>query len=212
MKLLIEEYQYQFDLVKELFPYIDELDPIDNKASVNFVGYFYHAAKQECVFVLPKVVLDQHNKVFGQYLPEQIIDLTAKNPLSQGESKFIYELSVWIYRAIAVYYAHHRDSTIVRHQKLIKVGRGRTRLSNTLLDILLALIDFNRQNKDWFMFILKNVHSGYNNKFQSIFLVDISRHSREKAHRISANNNQSECEKHRSYILVSANQITVGYD
>lgn len=162
MKLLIEEYQYQFDLVKELFPYIDELDPIDNMASVNFVGYFYHAAKQECVFVLPKVVLDKHNKVFGKYSPEQIIDLNADNPLSQDESKFIYELSVWIYRAIAVYYANHRDSTIVRHQKIIKVSRGRMRISNTLLDILLALIDFNRQNKDWFMFILKNVHSGYN--------------------------------------------------
>ncbi|MDO4497804.1 MAG: LlaJI family restriction endonuclease [Bacteroidales bacterium] len=166
MKLLIEEHRYPFDLVKELFPNIDELDVVDGVASINYVGYFYHAERQECVFVLPKVILDQNNKVFGKYEPEKIVDLTKSNPLSANESKFIYGLSVWIYRAISVYLsnciAQGKDHTIVRHQKLIKVGRGRRRLSNTFLDILLALLDFNRQNQDWFMFILKNAHSGFN--------------------------------------------------
>ena len=166
MKLLIEEYRYPFDLVKELFPNIDELDVVDGVASINFVGYFYHAARQECVFVLPKVVLAQNDKVFGKYAPEDIVDLTSKSPLTAGESKFVYGLSVWIYRAISVYLADciakGKDHSVVRHQKLIKVGRGRHRLSNTFLDILLALIDFNRQNQDWFMFILKNTHSGFN--------------------------------------------------
>lgn len=166
MKLLIEEYRYPFDLVKELFPNIDELDVVDGVASINFVGYFYHAARQECVFVLPKVVLAQNDKVFGKYAPEDIVDLTSKSPLTAGESKFVYGLSVWIYRAISVYLADciakGKDHSVVRHQKLIKVGRGRRRLSNTFLDILLALIDFNRQNQDWFMFILKNTHSGFN--------------------------------------------------
>lgn len=166
MKLLIEEYRYPFDLVKELFPNIDELDVVDGVASINYVGYFYHAARQECVFILPKVVLDQNDKVFGKYDPKDIIDINGNNPLTTNENKFIYGLSVWIYRAISVYLsdciARCKDHTIVKHQKLIKVGKGKKRLSNTYLDILLALIDFNRQNRDWFMFILKNIHSGYN--------------------------------------------------
>lgn len=166
MKLLIEEYRYPFDLVKELFPNIDELDVVDGVASINYVGYFYHSAQQECVFILPKVVLDQNDKVFGKYDPKDIIDINGDNPLTTNENKFIYGLSVWIYRAISVYLsdciARGKDHTIVKHQKLIKVGKGKKRLSNTCLDILLALIDFNRQNQDWFMFILKNIHSGYN--------------------------------------------------
>lgn len=166
MKLLIEEYRYPFDLVKELFPNIDELDVVDGVASINYVGYFYHAARQECVFILPKVVLDQNDKVFGKCDPKDIIDINGNNPLTTNENKFIYGLSVWIYRAISVYLsdciARCKDHTIVKHQKLIKVGKGKKRLSNTYLDILLALIDFNRQNRDWFMFILKNIHSGYN--------------------------------------------------
>lgn len=166
MKLLIEEYRYPFGLVKELFPNIDELDVADGVASINYVGYFYHSARQECVFILPKVVLDQSDKVFGKYDPKDIIDLNAQNPLTASENKFIYGLSVWIYRAISVYLAdciaRGKDHTIVKHQKLIKIGKGKKRLSNTFLDILLALIEFNRQNQDWFMFILKNIHSGYN--------------------------------------------------
>ena len=87
MKLLIEEYKYPFDLVKELFPNIDELDVVDGVASINFVGYFYHAARQECVFVLPKVVLAQNDKVFGKYAPEDIVDLTSKRPLRRASSE-----------------------------------------------------------------------------------------------------------------------------
>lgn len=169
MKLLIEEHQYPFEIVKGLFPNIDELDVVEGKASVNYVGYYYYAAKNEAVFILPKVVLGKGDKVFGHddITPEDIVDFdSSNNPLSEREREFIYGLSVWIYRAISVYLgdcvAKKKDHSIVRTQKVIKLGKGKRRLSNTFLDIILSLIDFNKQNKEWFMFILKNIHSGFN--------------------------------------------------
>ena len=172
MKLLIEEYDYPVDAVTKLFPNIDELDPIDGKVRVNYVGYYYHAAEQESVFILPKVVLEvsqngEPEKVFGRHRPEDIIDLDADgSPLTKTEREFIYGLAVWIYRAIAVYRedckTSNRDHTIIRHQNIVRQGRGKKRTANTYLDILLSLIDFAKRNKDWFMFILKNIHSGYN--------------------------------------------------
>lgn len=167
MKLLIEGYPYPIGLLQELFPNVDELDVVDGVASVNYVGYYYFASKGTAVFILPKVVLNQQDKVFNHYKPEDIIDLTEKdNPLSQGERQFIYGLSVWIYRAIAVYYdycrSHNIDHTIVRRQSAIKIGKSKRRTSNTFLDIILSLIEFNKENRDWFLFILKNVHRGFN--------------------------------------------------
>lgn len=172
MKLLIEEYSYPVEIIKKLFPYIDELDPVDGKARVNYVGYYFHAAEQESVFVLPKVVLQanengESEKIFGKYRPEDIIDLEADgSPLTKTEREFICGLSVWIYRAIAVYRedckTSNRDASIIRHQNIVRQGRGKKRTSNTYLDIILSLIDFNKQNKEWFMFILKNIHSGFN--------------------------------------------------
>lgn len=168
MKLLIEEHDYPVESVKKLFPNIDELDLVDGMVRVNYVGYYYHAAEGESVFILPKVVLDKENgKVFGKHRPEEIIDLEANgSPLSKAEREFIYGLAVWVYRAIAVYRqdckTSGRDHTIIRHQNIVRQGHGRKRTANTYLDILLSLIDFAKQNRDWFTFILKNIYSGFN--------------------------------------------------
>lgn len=168
MKLLIEEHDYPVESVKKLFPNIDELDPVDGMVRVNYVGYYYHAAEGESVFILPKVVLDATDgRVFGRHFPEDIIDLEADgSPLSKKEREFIYGLAVWVYRAIAVYRedckTSGRDHTIIRHQNIVRQGKGRKRTANTYLDILLSLIDFAKHNRDWFMFVMKNNHSGFN--------------------------------------------------
>ena len=142
---------------------------MDGVASVNYVGYYYYAEKSQAVFILPKVVIDHRDNLFGVegLRPEHVINLNEPgNPLSQGQRQFIYGLSVWIYRAIAVYrdncVRQDKDHTIIRQQSAIKVGRGKHRTGNTFLDIILSLIEFARQNKDWFMFILKNNRSGFN--------------------------------------------------
>ena len=54
------------------------------------------------------------------------------------------------------------DSTIVYQKKIAQAGRGSRRQSNTFLDILLALIQFNKDNRSFFFFVLKNLHAGYN--------------------------------------------------
>lgn len=169
MKLLVEGHPYPFESIRELFPNIDELDVVDGVASVNYVGYYYYAEKSQAVFILPKVVIDHRDNLFGVegLRPEHVINLDEPgNPLSQGQRQFIYGLSVWIYRAIAVYrdncVRQNKDHTIIRQQSAIKVGRGKHRTGNTFLDIILSLIEFARQNKDWFLFILKNNRSGFN--------------------------------------------------
>ena len=169
MKLLVEGHPYPFESIRELFPNIDELDVVDGVASVNYVGYYYYAEKSQAVFILPKVLIDHRDNLFGVegLRPEHVINLDEPgNPLSQGQRQFIYGLSVWIYRAIAVYrdncVRQNKDHTIIRQQSAIKVGRGKHRTGNTFLDIILSLIEFARQNKDWFLFILKNNRSGFN--------------------------------------------------
>lgn len=169
MKLLVEGHPYPFESIRELFPNIDELDVVDGVASVNYVGYYYYAEKSQAVFILPKVVIDHRDNLFGVegLRPEHVINLDEPgNPLSQGQRQFIYGLSVWIYRAIAVYrdncVRQNKDHTIIRQQSAIRVGRGKHRTGNTFLDIILSLIEFARQNKDWFLFILKNNRSGFN--------------------------------------------------
>lgn len=166
MRILIEEYQYNVADVKNILQGIDALENVEGRVSIHYVGYYYNTLLKDCVFILPKVLLkdvDGKERVFGKYRPEDIANLDVKNPLEPEERKFIYKFAVWIYRAIVVFKNDKRNDTdIVYHQKIAQVGTGSRRLSNTFLDILLSLIQFNRDNQSFFFFIVKNQHSGLN--------------------------------------------------
>lgn len=165
MRVLIENYKYQATDVKDILHGINALEDIEGYVSLNYVGYFYNTELRDCVFILPKVLLetiDNEDKVFGKYLPKDILDIDTNKEITKTEKDFIYEFAVWIYRAIIVFNNSHKDSNIVYHKKIIKVGNGSRKLSNTFLDILLALIDFNKNNQSFFFFVLRNLHSGYN--------------------------------------------------
>ena len=168
MRIIIEEHKYAAADVKDVLKGIDALENVEGYVSVNYVGYFYNTDKgvRDCVFILPKVLLedvDGKELVFGKYAPEEIINLDAHNPLTQPEKDFIYEFAVWIYRTIVVFHNDKRNKTsIVYHRKIAEVGNGGKRLSNTFLDILLSLVQFNKNNQDFFFYILRNIHAGFN--------------------------------------------------
>ena len=161
MRILVEEYQYDAALVSEALQGIDALQNVEGLVSLSYVGYFYNTRLKDCVFILPKVLMDEQGRVFSKYSPEEIIHLD-KSRLSAEERAFLYEFAVWIYRAVDVYHRSHKDSDIVYHRRISQVGRGMRRRTNPLLDILLSLIQFSRDNRSYITFVLKNIHSGFN--------------------------------------------------
>lgn len=163
MKLLIEEYQYNAKDVVDVLEGLFTLQDVDNKVSVSYVGYYYNPKIKDCVFVLPKVLIDEHGLVFGKYDPAKLIHLDRDEvKLEPHEKKFLYEFAVWIHRAIVVYEDANKNNGIVLKRQIESDGNGAKKKSNTLLDVILALIRFNRENRSFFTFILKNIHSGFN--------------------------------------------------
>ena len=166
MRILIEDYQYNVTEIKNILQGIDALENVEGRVSIHYVGYYYKTLLKDCVFILPKVLLkdvDGQELVFGKYKPEDIVCPDKDGEMEAQEKDFLYKFAVWIYRAIVVFKNDKRNDTgIVYHQKIAQVGTGSRRLSNTYLDILLSLIQFNRDNQSFFFFIVKNQHSGLN--------------------------------------------------
>ena len=166
MRILIEDYQYNVTEIKNILHGIDALENVEGRVSIHYVGYYYNTLLKDCVFILPKVLLKDVNGqelVFGKYKPEDIVCPDKDGEMEAQEKDFLYKFAVWIYRAIVVFKNDKRNDTgIVYHQKIAQVGTGTRRLSNTYLDILLSLIQFNRDNQSFFFFIVKNQHSGLN--------------------------------------------------
>lgn len=188
MRILFEQHQYDLPLVESIFRDVhglEDRDLITQRVSLDWVGYFYCPALKDCVFILPKVLLkDEKDVVDGKAVtreviagikhdgedsqkhyvtPEDIIHPEGQNRwLSQEYRKFIYEFSVWVYRAINMYRIQVPEQTSVYSRHLPNEGRGKRHEAETLLDIILSLIRFNRENENFVMFHVKNMHSGMN--------------------------------------------------
>lgn len=164
MKLLIEEYQYDVADVADVLDGLFTLQDVEQRVSVSYVGYYYnpHERVKDVVFILPKVLIDEQGKVFGEYEPQNLIHLDEAK-IDERHRKFLYEFAVWIHRAIVVYNESHKKNEIVLHRQIEDEGKGsHKKKSNTLLDVILSLIRFNKENQQFFTFILKNLHSGFN--------------------------------------------------
>ena len=117
MYIIFEEHQYNADSVKDVLRGISELQDVDKMVSVSYVGYYYEPHIHDCVFILPKVLLNEQDQ------------------LVIGEGNY---------------------------RRLPQSGAGSRHKANTYLDIILSLIQFNNENQDFFLYTVKNIHSGFN--------------------------------------------------
>jgi hypothetical protein len=183
MYILFEEHPYESCLVEKVLKDIYILQDVDRKVSVPFVGYFYNPQLQDCVFILPKVLLKEE-EVQNKEEKKEKIDIIAniqkkddkkivtpedvitregqEKNLDEPYRKFIYEFSVWIYRALSVFYKTNPKSQAIFYKQLPQAGKGRRHQVETFLDIVLSLIRFNQENRDFVLFTIKNLHRGNN--------------------------------------------------
>lgn len=145
--------------------------------------------KGDLVFILPKVLLDDNAKTaFGieveKYLNFSWKEWKGKEEKTQtGLSKdeiyrFVYGFSTWIYRAVDVYrhnlslkqkngneWSETDDEPEKAETEVLtslKVKSRGSRSEGTFMDVMLALLDFHRKNKNFILFVMKMAHSGFN--------------------------------------------------
>lgn len=181
MLLFIEGYPYNLDAIvkdglsiREILKDVVSIPVKEDNYAFGYVGYCYSKTANDVIFFLPKVVLTgEHNDenvadtIFGA-TPQDIIDFNSdsiKLKFTEEGCKeykeFLSTLSIWIYRTISVYKETHNDN-ILEPKEYQGESRGKKIKHNTLLDVIIALRDFNKNNQDYFTFIAKNIHSGFN--------------------------------------------------
>lgn len=181
MLLFIEGYPYNLNaIVKDGLSVRDILKDVvsvpvkEEYYAFGYVGYCYSKAAKDVIFFLPKVVLtgerneeNGDDTIFGA-APHAIIDFSSDSIIekfteegSKEYKEFLSTLSIWIYRTISVYKETHNDN-ILESKEYQGESRGKKIKHNTLLDVIIALRDFNKDNQDYFTFIAKNVHTGVN--------------------------------------------------
>ena len=182
MLLFIEGYPYKLNsivrdglTIRDILKDVESIPMKEDTHAFEYVGYCYSKTAKDVIFFLPKVVLtgeineeSEKDTIFGAS-PQEIIDFESEEIKSKFKEEegckeykeFLSTLSIWIYRTISVYKQKYNDN-ILESREYQTESRGRKQKYNTLLDVIIALRDFNRNNQDYFTFIVKNVHSGHN--------------------------------------------------
>lgn len=174
MVLLFEEYHYPKQLLEEVLSgYYHMYTELKNgKAKVQYVGYFFSKERNDSVFILPKVFIEEQDSqklAFGKYIPENIIIVNADDNsnamkiIDNGDNNVIFELSVWIYRAITQFVSRNMDTEIVEDAVIQNPTDANGNKSQTMLDIILQLLDFHKKHRHLFTYV-SIINSSGNNK------------------------------------------------
>ena len=159
MKVLIEDYHYDPTDLPELKG-IDPTELSGGQIKLPYVGYYHDGRADETIFILPKVFIIG-GKAFGRYEPEHLLHINRENKqLTDTDRTFIFELSAWIYQAIALFCERHPENGITSHRELAGVIGQRRDGETTLLDLILALIRFGKEHQSLFTYIATIAHSG----------------------------------------------------
>lgn len=182
MLLFIECHEYDLShivrenlTVRDILKGIVSFPKTEKNYTPKYVGYCYNKEMDDVVFFLPKVVLtveendEKHNITIFGVSPQDIIDINSDAIKSKSKEETVYNkykeflstLSIWVYRAINEYKNRHSDNILIckEHQS---ISNGQKKKFNTLFDVIIALRDFNKNNQDYFTFIAKTIHSGFN--------------------------------------------------
>lgn len=165
MKIFFEEYHYPKDVVKGNIEnhFISPLKNND-KVKIPYVGYLYSKDVGDTVFVLPKVFINKEGKAFGEFLPEDIIDTNdEKNELLKSKYfEEVFNLSTWIYRAIARYKEECPEENISEIVDILDVESNKGSKSITWIEIILRLVRFAKEHQNLFTFIARMNSQGQN--------------------------------------------------
>ena len=166
MKILIEDYKYIYDPqsqditvedAREIQEFLKSIGSRSKEGTVPYVGYIYSKAKEDCVFFLPKVIVDEQGKVLGKY---KTIDLWKNNvdAFTKEERDFLFSFPIWTYLAVNTYNRRNPENIIVRKQTISKMDSSKKDVNTTFLDCILDIIRFVQEHKNVLLFKMQNLH------------------------------------------------------
>ena len=162
MRILFEDQTYSPNLLEAwgLKPFMfTGRDGSD--AMLPYVGYVYSSKINDSIFILLQGTgeIDQKNSrleiAFGKYGIEDVMEISPERNIlkKDGLDRVLFGLSTWIYRAIDKYSTRHPHSEIILRSAIQGVTSHSGDSDATLLDTILALLDFSKEHSNLFTYI-----------------------------------------------------------
>jgi len=163
MRILIEGEQYSLDLLESILSeklFIKDKDK--NIGIVTYVGYYYYQtpSKNELIYILPKVFIDESGMVLSKFSKEQLLDQNFK-PTKEDEIDFFDKLhkSILFFYKSLLEYKKRIQTNIINKSETSTIEKNIGDDEYTYLDIVLNIVNFHKKNQRTILFIEKKQKS-----------------------------------------------------
>lgn len=159
MIILFESYKYEIKFLQDVFgKQLLEEDKLvkemlvkeqNSECKILHVGYFY--INNQHIFILPKIFVQNNEKVCFSELNYEYISLKY-NDLDKELKNTIHKLTLTFYRSLSKFKEENINSNILQEVSipcLKNLFKGRSAFN--LLDVFIAIKDFNKKYKNLFL-------------------------------------------------------------
>lgn len=152
MKILIEGEKYEIiDLVK-IFDDPKFYSQNGSQGIIKYVGYYHSFSKNELVYLLPKVFI-QEGKVFGKYSAQELFDKSIIDSFKHNEEyNWIRQILIYFYNSLTEYKKRYSDNLITELSQTFELNSNLGKNEYTYLDLVLSFVNYYKKNKTTILF------------------------------------------------------------
>ncbi len=153
MKILIEGEKYPISSLESV---LDDPKFYTQKGFdgiVNSVGYYHSFAKNELVYLLPKVFMKENEMTIFDINVNDLFDFQSNKSFKHKEQfKWIRQLLIYFYNSLKEYKRRYSDNIIIETSQSLELNTNVGNAEYTYLDLLLSFVNFYKKNKTTILF------------------------------------------------------------
>lgn len=152
MKILVEGEKYNIEDLNNVFDIPRFYFQNGNEGIINHVGYYHSFDKNELVYLLPKVFM-QDGKVFGEFSPKELFqEQISESFKHDAKYNWVRALLVYFYNSLAEFRRRFPFNSITDPSQTFELNSNLGNKEYTYLDLVLSFVNFHKKNKTTILF------------------------------------------------------------
>ncbi len=152
MKILIEGEKYEISSLLKVFDDPKFYSQSGSYGTINYVGYYHSFSKNELVYLLPKVFI-QDGLVFGKYSASLLFEEEISVAIKHAEEyNWARQLLVYFYNSLVEFKKRYADNKIIEVSQTFELNSNLGENEYTYLDLVLGFVNYYKKNKNVILF------------------------------------------------------------
>lgn len=152
MRILLEGEKYDIADLNLVFGDSRFYVQTGSHGKITHVGYYHSLEKNEIIYMLPKVFIDQ-DRIFGKYSPGELFSRKLEFSLNTDqEYDWARRLLIYFYNSLSEFRRRYSENTILQAGESLGLTTNLVAHEYSYLDLVLGFVNHYRRNRNAILF------------------------------------------------------------